>query len=383
MTESTLGLYLHIPFCLGKCAYCDFHSGKASAATRAAYVAALCRQLEKNAPRAAAYTVDTVYIGGGTPTVLCAEPLSLILDAVAAHYRLAADAEITVECNPATGDKALFDMLVAKGVNRLSIGLQSIHEAELHALGRLHDFADFCTTYETARRAGISNINVDLMLGIPHQTLSSLGATLDAVLALFPDHLSAYGLRLEEGTPLYERREVLTLPDDDTVADMQELTARRLAGAGFLHYEVSNYARNRRFSRHNLRYWRSLPYLGFGAGAHSYFEGVRFFTPPDNASYLAAVAADDRAALECEPHTIEGEELRDEYVMLRMRLFEGIDEAEFKARFGASFEEVYGSLSRLEKGGLLRREGGRIAFTERGMYVSNTILADWLSFGEA
>lgn len=379
-TEKTVGLYLHVPFCAAKCRYCDFYSAPAGEALKAAYLAALTKDIAATAPRATGYTVDTVYIGGGTPTVLPPEALAALLLTVRRHYTLAPDAEITVECNPVTNAAGLFEGLLAAGVNRLSIGLQSALDGELRALGRPHSFADFTETFGAARRAGLENISVDVMFGIPHQTKETLSQTLAAVLALSPAHISAYGLRVEEGTPFFAVRDTLPIADDDTVADMQLLISRTLCCAGYLHYEISNYAREGRRARHNMRYWLSSPYLGFGPGAHSYFAGERYAAPRDTKGYIAAVQAGDIAYLKGDCYTVDRHEAREEYVMLRMRLFEGIDEADFHARFGLSFEEAYGSLDRLVEGGFLTRQNGRIAFTEKGMYVSNTILSEWLDF---
>ncbi len=380
--RDTVGLYLHVPFCVAKCRYCDFHSATAPPAVQKRYVAALAAELSHRAPEAQGYVVDTVYIGGGTPTVLPAPLLAALLDTVRTHYRLDPAAEVTVECNPVTDTAGLFEGLLAAGVNRLSIGLQSACDRELKALGRPHDLAAFSRTLQAARRAGFQNINVDVMFGIPHQTPSSLQDTLKTVLAHAPEHISAYGLRVEEGTPFFLERHTLPIADDDTVADMQQAVSTVLQGAGYEHYEVSNYAKAGHRSRHNLRYWLGAPYLGFGAAAHSFFGGERYAAPRDTAGYIAAVEAENWQALRTEAHLLTAHELREEYVMLRMRLFEGIDEADFFARFGISFEKAYGSLECLVAGGLLIRKNGRIAFTERGMYVSNAILSDWLDFHE-
>lgn len=379
-TDRKLGLYIHIPFCAAKCRYCDFHSAPAGAEVRTAYVTALCRHISAMAPKAGAYTVDTVYIGGGTPTLLGAELLVKILGTVRANYTLAPDAEITVECNPVTNAAGLFEGLFAAGVNRLSIGLQSADDRELSLLGRAHTVADFTRTLAAARGAGFTNISADIMLGIPDQTRESLQKTLDFLLGAELAHISAYCLRVEEGTPLYRMRGSVNLADDDTVADMQEQTAAVLKAAGYTHYEVSNYAKRGMESKHNLRYWQCAAYLGFGPAAHSYFEGVRFAAPRDTVGYINAVTRGDLAALVTDETRVTPHEAREEYVMLGMRLFAGIDEREFVARFGASFEETYGDLSPYIAAGFLKREGGRIAFTEQGMLVSNAILSEWLNF---
>ena len=378
--ENTVGLYLHVPFCVAKCRYCDFYSAAAPEEVMSRYAAALAKELESRAPLARGLVVDTVYIGGGTPTLLAPADIAYLLDTVRQHYTLDPALEVTVECNPQSFKVGIFEALLGAGVNRLSIGLQSANDRELSALGRPHDMAAFVSTYRAAREAGFQNINVDIMFGIPHQTRESLGHTLNTVLAYAPEHISAYGLRVEEGTPFWRERHTLPIPDEDTVADMQLTVAEVLGDAGYEHYEVSNYARAGYRSRHNMRYWLGTPYLGFGAAAHSYFGGVRYEAPCDTEGYVRAVEEGNLSALQLSAHRITPHEAMEEYVMLRMRLFEGIDEKDFSARFGISFEEVYGNAEKLIRGGLLTKKAGRIAFTEQGMYVSNAILSEWLDF---
>ena len=376
-----LGLYLHIPFCLQKCNYCDFCSAPASEQTRAAYVQALCAHLRAGAPGASEYEVDTVYLGGGTPTLLSPADFSQILDTVRAHFYVLPDAEITSECNPVTNTDGLFEGLLQAGVNRLSIGLQSVHENELKRLGRLHSFADFESTYTAARRAGFENISADLMFGIPEQTVKSFRKTLETLCALSPEHISAYGLRVEDGTVFGRMRDTLPLPSEDEEAEMAELVESFLPTHGYERYEISNYARNGYHSKHNLRYWLGEEYLGFGPAAHSFFGGVRFETPADRGAYLDAAQNGDFESLFQEHHKVQGAEARDEYVMLRMRLAAGIDKADFAQRFGTSFEKCYGDLTPLVKGGFLKNDDTRVAFTARGMQLSNAILSEWLDFG--
>ena len=378
-----LGLYLHVPFCVRKCHYCDFYSAAADQGARTQYVRALCAHLRAEAPRLRDYTVDTVYLGGGTPTLLSPDEIKQILGTVKAEYALERDAEITVECNPVTNAEGMMEGLVAAGVNRLSIGLQSAHDEELKLLGRPHDHAAFLETYHAARQAGIENISVDLMFGIPAQTAQSFAETLRTVIALAPDHVSAYGLRIEEGTPFYRMQKELPLPDEDAEADLADLAVQLLTAAGYEHYEVSNYARPGRRSRHNMRYWLGSDYLGFGPGAHSYCCGVRFEIAPDRLAYVSHVENGRFEALRQNAERITGKELTDEYVMLHMRLFDGIELADFSHRFGTNFEKEYGDTSALEAAGYLLRTDGRIAFTERGMRVSNAILSDWLDFGRS
>lgn len=376
--QKALGLYLHIPFCARKCRYCDFCSAPADAATRSAYVDALCRHLAALAPRARERIVDTVYIGGGTPTLLDGKDFSRILDTVRAHFALSGDVEITSECNPASGNEPLFCAMREAGVNRMSIGVQSVHANELSLLGRLHTFKDFLDTLAAARRAGLENISADVMFGIPAQTRESFRETLETLCALPLSHLSAYGLRIEEGTPFHAARDTLPLPSEDEEAEMAELVATLLPQRGFSRYEISNYARDGMESKHNLRYWLGKEYLGAGPAAHSFFEGERFAISQDTAAYIAAT---DHESLVTERYAVSPHELREEYVMLRMRLVEGIDKRDFARRFGLTFEKAYGDVTPLVRGGFLIDDSQRVAFTPRGFQVSNAILAEWLDFG--
>lgn len=377
-----LGLYLHIPFCVQKCRYCDFYSAPSDAAARAAYVDALITHLAFESKRLGAYAVDTVYFGGGTPNLLGGADFSRILDTVRRHFKLEEDAEITAECNPVAGDAEKLRAMRAAGINRLSIGLQSANENELALLGRPHGYAEFLDTFRAARAVGFENISVDLMLGIPLQTRESLEKTLSAVVALSPEHISAYGLRIEKHTPFWGMRDKLPLPDEDSEEEMIAHTVAFLGANGYHHYEISNFARRGFPSRHNLRYWLGAPYLGVGPGAHSYLGGERFETLADTAAYLAAVREGRFAELRQNVTRIEGKEAMDEYVMLRMRLAAGIDFIDFKRRFGCYFYERYRIDPALFDGGFLERTDVGVAFTERGMRVSNAILSDWLDFGE-
>lgn len=377
-----LGLYLHIPFCVQKCRYCDFCSAPADKGARTAYVRALCRHLEAEAPALSHRRVDTVYLGGGTPTVLDGAELATILHTVKGCFALTEDVEITVECNPVTGAEPLLRRLREAGVNRISIGVQSAEEEELKLLGRPHGFGEVREVFAAARRAGFENISADVMFGIPAQTVQSFSQTLEAVLELSPTHISAYGLRIEEGTPFYGMQKNLPLPDEDAEAEMAERVAARLRSAGYEHYEISNYAKSGYRSRHNMRYWLGADYLGFGPGAHSYLDGERFETARDRAAYVLAVERGDFGGLRQNRTLIRGKELQDEYVMLRMRLSDGVDLADFRRLFGLTFERAYGDTSRLEGAGLLYKNEKRIVFTEQGMRVSNAILCEWLDFGE-
>ena len=373
---ATLGLYLHIPFCRSKCHYCDFCSmPRADGETVAAYVRAMQEDLVKKAPACRAYTVDTVYFGGGTPTCLSARQLSSLLETVKAEYHLLPDAEITLECNPATGSYEDFLALRRAGFNRMSIGLQSAHKNELRALGRLHDFDGFLRTWEAAVRAGFTNLSADVMQGIPEQTRRSYLETLTRLVSVSPSHISAYALSVEEGTNFGNRRDSLILPDEEETRAMYMEGSAFLARHGYAQYEISNFARKGYRSRHNLKYWSCEEYLGFGPAAYSFFGGERFGNSRDVEGYIKGMT------VECEREAVTLWEAANEYVMLRMRLCEGVSASAFEARFGSGFREGFGkALETFVPTGLVARRGDGYAFTPEGMYVSNAILSEILDF---
>ncbi len=379
-----IGLYIHVPFCRSKCPYCDFCSyPRPSEGDMVAYVAELCRRLrragEDYAPGGCRRAVDTVYFGGGTPTLLPPALVEELTQAVRGAFLVLPGAEVTVEGNPAACGREALLAWREGGVNRLSLGAQSAHEAELQALGRLHRWPDVERTVADARAVGIDNINLDFMLGIPHQTSESLRATLDKALSLSPDHLSAYTLMLEEGTPFARRgRAALGLPADeeraeDAAATLWEEASAHLRGAGYEHYEISNYAKPGRRSRHNLHTWQCHDYLGVGVAAHSCMDGVRFGNSWDLAAFLRE---EDITAFR-DPLTPADRET--EYIMLALRLSDGIDEADFAARFGHGFGAVYGPrCAPLIAAGLMENDGRRTRLGERGFLLCNAILAEIL-----
>jgi oxygen-independent coproporphyrinogen-3 oxidase len=323
--------------------------------------------------------VDTVYFGGGTPTLLPTESIRELFEAIHAAFAFLPDAEITVEGNPATVDREALAVWRENGVNRLSLGAQSAQAEELKALGRLHRWEDVVNTVRAARDVGIGNINLDFMLGIPHQTPESLADTLSRALELEPTHLSAYTLMLEEGTPFYRRgRASLGLPADEDTADEQavslwEQASATLRAAGYEHYEISNYARPGFRSRHNLHTWQCRDYLGLGVAAHSCMDGVRFGQSRDLEGFLRGEDVTEFRQV------LTPADRESEYIMLALRLSDGISEEEFASRFGRDFWHTYGrSCIPYIDGGFLCREGGRIFLTERGFPVSNTVLADIL-----
>ena len=373
----SLGLYIHIPFCRSKCRYCDFCSfPNASEQDFEDYVAALCRDLQARAADCADHRVDTVYVGGGTPTILPWRSLEKILNTVMRSYCVSADAEITAECNPKTADAEKLTAMRQMGFNRLSMGMQSAQEKELRALGRIHSFSDFCATFSAARDAGFDNLSADLMMGIPHQTVASYLDTVERLCSLEPEHISAYGLIVEEGTPFGDMGDKLILPAEEAEEEMYFRGIERLAAHGYRQYEISNFARAGYESRHNLRYWNCEDFLGFGPAAYSDFGGTRFGNSRDLAAYIAG----KNIIADCE-HPNRNERMN-EYVMLRMRLADGVLLKDFEVRFGVSFESVFGErLKRLNIGHLLTTVPDRIAFTPAGMRVSNAVLAELLNFG--
>ncbi len=370
-----LGLYIHIPFCRRKCAYCDFYSLERAddAALMDRYLAALLRQMEETAATIAD-PVDSVYIGGGTPTVFGADRLAKILDLVSRRFELTKLAEITCEANPESSDKKLLKRLRKAGVNRVSFGVQSACDAELRSLGRLHDFEGAKAAVEAARSAGIENISIDLMYGIEGQTQESWARTLSAAVALEPRHISAYGLKVEPGTPLARRAGVgeVFLPSDDTQADMYETACRVLALAGYRHYEISNWALPGYESRHNLRYWRLEPYCGFGAAAHSDCFGVRSAAPRDIERYIDAVESGGEVFEDYD--RIPDSERAFEYVMLGLRTSDGISKRRLTNVYRLDPDSARDELEELARAGLVEDLPDSVRLTEKGFLLSNTLI---------
>lgn len=370
-----LGIYIHIPFCIKKCGYCDFCSfSGVEPAVKDDYISVLCLQIKEAREMTRGYTVDTVYFGGGTPTLLDTDQFGRIFGALHDTFDIYDGAEITSECNPATADREYFAFLRGLGVNRLSIGVQSTDPAELKALGRAHGREDVFRAFDDAHAAGFDNLSADLMFGIPGQTRESFGRTLGEALSLGVCHISAYGLILEPGTEFYKNREKLALPDEDTEYTMYKDAVATLAASGFHRYEISNFAQPGKESRHNLRYWRREEYLGFGASAHSFFGGRRFFAP-------ASIEEFNSGRFEKSSESIGRRNSACEFVMLGMRLADGFAESELSALFDESADELFrGRLEKYIEEGFVVRKNGRIAFTDEGFYVSNTVLSDILDF---
>lgn len=374
--KNSLGLYLHIPFCRSKCLYCDFYSipsARPEAVER--YADAICKHIEHMGERAKGRAVDSVFMGGGTPTLMNVEQFGRICSALEEAFSFASDCEFTVEANPATFDAEKVKELRVMGVNRLSIGMQSANAEELRLLGRTHRSDEVKMAVDAVNRGGIDNFNLDLMYGIPSQTVESFGRTLELVKTLEPNHISVYGLQLEEGTPLYRRRERYVFPDEDAERDMNRLAASVLGSAGYNRYEISNYARDGYECRHNLRYWLREDYVGLGAAAHSFFEGVRYFAPDGIEEYISAVNAGNYRDIQLDEQRIDSDEAVSEYVMLRMRLASGISPEEFLRDTGKSFEAYEKLMQPFIHSGHIACENGRYFFTPDGFDVSNYILA--------
>jgi putative oxygen-independent coproporphyrinogen III oxidase len=382
--NKTLGLYLHIPFCRSKCAYCDFYSVTDDELAQR-YADALILHMEDYREAARSFYIDTLYMGGGTPTSLPKKMLLDIIDGIYGNFNVLQTAEFTVECNPATADRPLLSALHRAGVNRLSIGIQSACDNELRNLTRIHTFDEAVETYEAARKAKFENISVDLMYGIPEQTERSLAMSLESIVELDPEHISLYGLKIEPYTPFADNADRLSLPDEDTEYRMYESAVHFLESHGYRHYEISNFAKPGMECAHNMRYWDCGEYLGLGAGAHSYFGGRRFSFKRDLEAYINALenVGSDTEIVD-EHYEIAPTERIGEYVMLRLRLAEGVDTVEFERRFGLSFERLFDKyLDVYTENGFMQKRGNSYSLTLKGMYVSNYILSAMLDFDEA
>jgi len=387
-TKRPLSIYIHIPFCVRKCLYCDFLSAPASGETMEAYASCLCREIEAAGKLYPDYEVRTVFFGGGTPSILKKERICQIMEVLRRAFSLAEDAEITIEVNPGTVDADKLAAYYAAGINRLSIGVQSLQENELQALGRIHSTEDFFQTYSMAIKSGFNNINVDLMSAIPEQTLESCQDTLRQLLSLDrpPSHISAYSLIIEEGTPFYENTPVL--PDEEMDRLFYKITNDILKAAGYHRYEISNYAREGCECRHNRVYWERGEYLGFGIGAASLMQETRFSNIRDLQTYLKLLsgeAADGPSTGQLTEHLrqevshLTEREQMEEFMFLGLRLTEGVSKKRFFKTFGKKFTDVYPGISeKLIREGLLVQEGDRLKLTELGLDVSNRVMAEFL-----
>lgn len=376
-----LGLYFHFPFCESKCSYCDFYS-VVGCEDKETYLEAMMLQCEDYSDAAKEYAVDTVFFGGGTPTTVPARSICDLIDCIYENFNVALDAEFTIEANPATVTKQDLKRLLKSGVNRISFGLQSANDKELDALSRIHNFEEFVESYNLARDVGFENINIDVMYGIPNQTMDSFRDTLDKVIALEPEHISLYNLKIEPNTPMGAIKDTLVLPDEDMEYRMYEYAILTFAQNDYVQYEISNFARKGYECKHNLKYWQLEPYIGIGAAAHSYFRDKRFSFVSDINRYIDCVMNEDcHEKITDECYTITPKERVGEYIMLSLRLKKGVDLLEFSNTYGLDFERMYEDLLPVyvENGFMLRTREG-YAFTPKGMYVSNYILSSMLDF---
>lgn len=368
------GLYIHIPFCRSKCPYCDFYSMPKNEEMIEKYCNSLIdeistgsrtRQFTENAD----LCFDTVYFGGGTPSVIGADRLGRILECIKKNYKITDDAEITAECNPSTVDGEFFKTLASYGFNRISLGMQSAVDSERRSLGRLADTNMVQSVIASARKNGILNISLDVMLGVPSQTMESLNETVDFLLNTDVPHISAYMLSIEDGTVFHKRQNMLNLPDEDTVCDMYIQLSRRLSENGYEHYEISNFAKRGSESRHNLKYWECEEYLGLGASAHSFINGKRF--------YFERSAEDFINGAEAVFDSFGGD--IQEYLMLGLRLKKGISKSRYKNRFGCDIPESFiKNANQFIKSGHLTLDGDIYSLTQSGMLISNYIISNLL-----
>lgn len=389
-----LEIYIHIPFCVRKCAYCDFLSGPADQKTQEQYTDALIREIQAF-PNAEQYVVCSVFIGGGTPSVLSQEAIGRILEAVRRKFHFVSEidgdfgsVEITIECNPGTAGEEKLSYYRKIGINRLSLGLQSADNRELALLGRIHTWEAFLETYHAARHVGFTNINIDLMSGLPGQSVVSWERTLDQVLALEPEHISAYSLIIEEGTPFYTRyrkdeklrdqgEEPELLPSEEAERQMYARTEEKLLEHGMYRYEISNYAKPGFACRHNDGYWTGVWYAGFGLGASSLLNHTRYRNTEHMEEYLTAAPEQLAGYREAEPLTQNDE--MEEFMFLGLRRMAGVSESEFKKRFRRTIREVYGEIpDSLIRHGLLARKGDCYFLTPEGMNLSNYVMSEFI-----
>jgi len=369
-----LELYVHIPFCVRKCQYCDFLSGPSDEETKDRYIEALLKEI-RAAEHTEDYEIVSVFIGGGTPSALKAEAIASIMRTLQEKFFFCEDAEVTIEANPGTVDLEKLTIYRNVGINRLSLGLQSTDAEELKLLGRIHSYEEFLKSYEWAREAGFSNINIDLMFAIPGQTGEAWRQHLYQVAELNPEHISAYSLIIEEGTPFAEQN--LDLPDEDTEYQMYEDTAEILERYGYRQYEISNYAKQGYMCRHNAGYWQRLEYLGFGLGASSLYGGMRFSNTHQMQEYLTDSRKPEQ--IRKDVTVLSRNEQIEEFMFLGLRMTEGISEKKFEENFNVRLMDIYGDiLQKYEETGFMEHIETKWRLTRKGIHVSNHILADFL-----
>lgn len=375
--KKELGIYVHIPFCVRKCEYCDFLSISANSKCWRIYLDALLCEIrtveEGNLISPLDYQIISIFFGGGTPSIVPGEWIKEVMSELKNKFLVSDAAEITIECNPESISLEKLLQYREAGINRLSIGLQSAENEELHMLGRVHSYEKFLEGYELARRCGFSNINIDLMSALPKQSLASWKQTLEKVLQLSPEHISAYSLIIEEGTPFYEKKNILELPSEEDERKMYYETEKKMKNHGYHRYEISNYAKDGFECNHNLGYWKRRDYFGFGVGASSCINEIRFKNIDQIDKYSKKVFLKENIL------NLSMEEQMEEFMFLGLRLIEGIEISKFREKFKVSVFDIYGEvLEELEKKELIARDEERIYLTELGIDVSNYVLSEFL-----
>ena len=377
-----LELYIHIPFCERKCHYCDFLSSPQNEAVRRAYMNQLIEEIRSQGRIYEDRQVTTIYIGGGTPSILSGLQIFNLMSALYESFAVRADAEITIECNPGTVDEAKLEYYMEAGINRVSLGLQSADNAELRILGRIHSYETFLETYQAVRKVGFRNVNVDLMSGLPYQTTDKWKQTLKKVLLLKPEHISAYSLILEPGTRMHDAYSTpegkKLLPSEETDREMYALTGEMLSKYGYHRYEISNYAKPGYESRHNIGYWTGEEYLGIGLGASSYILDHRFHSEQDLKTYLEVPVQTDLTPLFQDVEELTPEDKMEEFMYLGLRMTEGVSGSEFMHRFGYNMFSLFEPAIRKHTLlGLLEVRPPMLRLTEKGLDVANRVFEDF------
>lgn len=372
--EKQLGIYIHVPFCRSKCQYCDFYSlgGIIHKDVADRYMQAIADHIKETGQLAPGYVVDTVYFGGGTPSFFGADNLEKIMDEIHRNFHLSVEAEITLEANPDSITTPLLKKLLHTGFNRISIGVQNDDDEMLKKLGRPHTFHQAKVAMQLARKAGFGNISLDLMYGLPDQTLEAWKNTVTNIISMRPDHISCYGLRVEENTPMWGYQANLNLPNDDAQADMYLAACELLQEYGYQHYEISNWCKKGRASRHNLKYWSGGEYVGFGPAAASDFAGKRFTIVRDLDAYVKGISEKGTVLSECE--SIPLRERAGEYIMLGLRTSIGINAEEYERNYLMPFGDIDRIMERYAELGYAVKERERWRLTEKGWLVSNRII---------
>lgn len=377
--KKDLGLYVHIPFCVRKCEYCDFLSWSAGEEEREQYVNALLSEIESYRDFAKGYRVSTIFVGGGTPSVLLPKQMECILQKIYEVFELEKRPEITIEVNPGTVDEEKLQCYKANGVNRLSMGLQSVKDEKLRLLGRIHTYQEFAESYELARKVGFDNISIDLISSVPGQTLQEWKEELETAAAQNPEHISVYQLIIEEGTPFYEKyaEHPELLPDEETSREIYLWTGRFLKEAGYEQYEISNYAKPGKESRHNLKYWERGDYLGLGLGAASMVRNIRMSNTKDMKTYLER--CDKPKTMREDVQFLEEPRQMEEFMFLGLRKTRGVSKKEFRRIFGREMDMVYEkALHKCLENGMLLEHKDRIFLSEEGTLLSNMVLSEFL-----